>query len=116
MVQGKSIEGIVVGGNIRCFLKLAGTRYFPEMKDKVLLIESLGGRVPQMVTFLSQLKSVGVFDKIKGIIIGTFTTMEEEKCNPDIITLVKKYAGEDIPIAKTYDIGHGHNSKAIWIG
>ena len=116
MIQGESIEGTVVGGNIRCFLKLAGTKYFPDMTGKVLMIESLGGRVPQMVTFLSQLRSLGVFEKISGIIMGTFTIMEEEKCTPDMITLVKEFAGLDIPIAKTEEIGHGHNSKAIWIG
>ena len=116
MVQGKSIKGIVVGGNIRCFLKLAGTEYFPDMTGKVLLIESLGGRVPQMVTFLSQLKSMGVFKKISGIIMGTFTTMEEEQCKPDMKNLVKEFAGPNMPIAKTEDIGHGHDSKAMWIG
>ena len=116
MVQGESIKGIVVGGNIRCFLKLAGTEYFPDMTGKVLLIESLGGRVPQMVTFLSQLKSIGVFKKISGIIMGTFTTMEEEQCKPDMISLVKEFAGPNMPIAKTEEIGHGHDSKAIWIG
>lgn len=32
-VQGEKMEGVVVGGNIRCFLKLAGTRYFPDLWD-----------------------------------------------------------------------------------
>ena len=36
-VQGTSMQGIVVGGNIRCFLKLAGTKYWPDMKNKILL-------------------------------------------------------------------------------
>lgn len=116
MIQGEYIKGVVVGGNIRCFLKLAGTKYFPDMKNKVLLIESLGGRVPQMITYLSQLKSMGVFNVINGIIMGTFTTMEEEKCTPDMISLVKEFAGSDMPVAKTDDIGHYHNSKALWIG
>ena len=38
--QGKTVEGIVVGGNIRCFLKLAGTEYFPDVTDKILLLEA----------------------------------------------------------------------------
>ena len=38
-LQGESIEGIVVGGNIRCFLKLAGTEYFPNLDNKVLFLE-----------------------------------------------------------------------------
>lgn len=115
-LQKEEMRGIVVGGNIRCLLKLAGTRYWPDMKQKILLLESLGGTVPQMVTYLSQLKQIGVFDEIGGILLGTFTTMEKEKCCPDITELVKRYAGKDIPIAKTGEIGHGTDSKGIVIG
>ena len=32
------MEGIVVGGNIRCLLKLAGTPYWPDMREKILLL------------------------------------------------------------------------------
>ena len=115
-IQGNSIKGIVVGGNIRCFLKLAGTKYFPDTTNKILLLESLGGRVPQMITYLSQLRSCGVFDKINGILLGTFSEMEAKRCEPDIVSLVQSFAGDKIPIAQTKEIGHGNDSKAIWIG
>lgn len=115
-VQKESMNGIVVGGNIRCLLKLAGTPYWPDMDNKILLLESLGGEVPQMVTYLNQLKQMGVFEKINGILLGTFTTMEKNQCTPDIVTLVKEYAGDKIPIAVTKEIGHGKDSKAIVIG
>lgn len=114
--QKESMEGIVVGGNIRCLLKLAGTPYWPDMDGKILLLESLGGEVPQMVTYLNQLKQIGVFEKINGILLGTFTTMEKNLCKPDIVTLVKEYAGAEMPIAVTKEIGHGKDSKAIVIG
>ena len=116
MVQGDSMEGTVVGGNIRCFLKLAGTDYFPDLRGKLLLLEARSGQVPQMITYLSQLKSMGAFQKVKGILLGTFSEMEKMNCRPDILTLVKSFAGEKIPIAKTEDIGHGHDSRAIRIG
>ena len=63
MVQGESMQGIVVGGNIRCLLKLAGTGYWPDMTEKVLLLESLHGTVPQMVTYLNQLVKILPMDK-----------------------------------------------------
>jgi muramoyltetrapeptide carboxypeptidase LdcA involved in peptidoglycan recycling len=115
-IQGSKINGIVVGGNIRCFLKLSGTPYYPDMNNKVLVLESLGGQVPQMITYLSQLKSQGVFNKINGIILGTFTEMEKEKCSPDMVTLVKHFVPKDLPIVKTKEIGHNKDAKAIWIG
>ena len=115
-VQKDTMEGIVVGGNIRCLLKLAGTEYFPDINDKILFLEAYHGAVPQIVTYLSQLKQMGVFDKISGILLGTFTAMESLKHSPTVVDFVKQYAGTNIPIAKTSDIGHGTDSKGIVIG
>lgn len=115
-LQGKELSGIVVGGNIRCLLKLAGTEYWPDMEGKVLLLEALGGIAAQMVTYLSQLEQIGVFDKINGILLGTFTNMEREQSNPSMEELVVRYAGGHLPIAKTQQIGHGSGSKGIVIG
>lgn len=115
-IQGNSMQGIVVGGNIRCFLKLAGTEYWPDMKNKVLLLEARSGTVGQMTTYLSQLKQIGIFEKISGIILGTFIEMEDKCLTPTIIDLVKNYISEDLPLIKTTEIGHNFNSKAIIIG
>lgn len=55
------------------------------------LLHSYGGEVPQMTTYLAQLKQIGAFEQVKGILLGTFTKMEENKCQPDIVTLVKEF-------------------------
>jgi muramoyltetrapeptide carboxypeptidase LdcA involved in peptidoglycan recycling len=115
-IQGHSMEGIVVGGNIRCFLKLAGTEYMPDFDGKILLLESYSGAVAKIETYLCQLQQIGVFDKVSGILLGTFTEMEDANCLPMVEELVKRIVGEDLPIAVTRDIGHGTDSKAIVIG
>lgn len=115
-IQQSKMHGIVVGGNIRCFLKLAGTEYMPELTDKILLLESFGGTTAKMETYLCQLQQMGAFDKVAGIILGTFTEMENEKCIPTIETLIKRVAGKDLPIVVTRNIGHGTDSKGIMIG
>ena len=115
-IQGNHMEGIVLGGNIRCLLKLAGTEYWPDFTNKILLLESLSGRVAKMETYLCQLQQLGVFNQINGILLGTFTEMEENKCKPDIVDLVMGIVGIDIPIVRTSEIGHGIDSKAIVIG
>ena len=115
-IQQRKMHGVVVGGNIRCFLKLAGTEYMPELTDKILLLESFGGTTAKMETYLCQLQQMGAFDKVAGIILGTFTEMENEKCIPTIETLIKRVAGKDLPIAVTRNIGHGTDSKGIMIG
>lgn len=113
-IQGDHLEGIAIGGNIRCLLKLAGTSYFPDMKDKILFIESLGGESERIYSYLVQLRMLGVFDEIAGIILGTFTMMERKDSQPDIEDLIKRMT--DKPIVRTYEIGHSVHSKALIIG
>ncbi len=115
-LQGREMQGVLVGGNIRCLLKLAGTEYWPDMRGKVLLLEAMSGNVPKMVTALNQLKQMGVFEKVNGILLGTFSEMEMQRYSPTIEELVLQYAGPNVPIAKTFEIGHGSDSKAIEIG
>ncbi|WP_252241816.1 S66 peptidase family protein [Clostridium sp. ZBS18] len=116
-IQGKSIDGIVVGGNIRCFLKLAGTEYMPKFKDKILLLESFSGDVAKITTYLTHYKQLGVFKEIKGIILGNFTEMENNQYSPSIIELIKEIVNDkNMPIVKTSEIGHGSDSKCIVIG
>lgn len=116
-LQGDSMEGIVVGGNIRCTLKLAGTKFMPDFTDKILFIESCSGDVSKITTFLAQYKLIGAFDKIKGIILGQYTEMERDNLKPTVEELVLKIVNNpNIPIVKTYEIGHSANSKCIVIG
>lgn len=115
-IQGEKMEGIAVGGNIRCLLKLAGTPFWPDMREKILVLEALSGRTPQIVTYLNQLLQMGVFRQIKGILLGTFTQLEQEDPSVSAAALVQKYAGYEIPLAQTRDIGHGYDAKGIVIG
>lgn len=115
-VQQREMQGVVVGGNIRCFLKLAGTEYMPGLEGKILLLESFSGTVAKMETYICQLQQMGAFNKIAGLLLGTFTEMEKEECIPTIETLFKRVVGKELPIAVTKDIGHGTDSKGILIG
>lgn len=116
-INGSHLEGIVVGGNIRCLLKLAGTKYMPDFKDKILFLESFSGNSAKMITYITQYKNLGVFNEVKGIILGEFTEMERENLKPDIVEILKRVIGEiNIPILKTRDLGHGADAKCIPIG
>ena len=89
----------------------------PDFTDKVLFLESSGGEAALMSAFLNQLKQMGVFTKIKGLILGTFTKMEENNISPTIEELTLKIINNpNLPIAKTKEIGHGEDSKCIILG
>ncbi len=115
-LQGNHMEGIVVGGNIRCLLKLAGTKYLPDMNGKILLLESLGGGSGQIATLFTQLEHLGVFEQVSGVLLGTFTNYEKADLELSVYDLLKMHVSSSLPVATTTEIGHGHNSKAIVVG
>lgn len=134
-LNGTSMEGTLIGGNIRCLLKLAGTPYMPELAGKILLLEGMGGGVEQYATYLSQLLELPSFSQLNGILLGTFTNMEAKQLKPTVEEMLQSMlqlkdtqalcgtpnsAGTskitNLPIAKTMQIGHGSDSKALIIG
>lgn len=115
-IQGDGMHGIVIGGNIRCLLKLAGTPYFPDMDGCILFLESLHGNPALVESFFSQLEQIGAFEKAAGILLGTFSEMEEQQYSPSPEALLSRHIRKNMPVAKTYEIGHACSSKALPIG
>lgn len=115
-LKGTRMEGTVLGGNIRCLLKLAGTEYWPDFTGKILFLECNGGEVPQVVTYFSQLKQLGVFRQISGVLLGTFTMMEKKSLLPMAEEILLRVVRPELPVAKTAQIGHGSDSKCLMIG
>ena len=115
-LQGTKMEGVVIGGNIRCFTKLAGTPYLPDSRGKILLFESYGGGSGQIATVFSQLEQIGVFDQAAGVLLGTFTQYEKANLELSVFDLLKMHISDTHPVAHTSEIGHGHDAKAIIIG
>lgn len=113
--QGDSLQGVLIGGNLRCFLKLAGTCFFPELDDKILFLESYGGDMNFITSCLNQLRQMDAFRRIKGLIVGSFTEFESKYGRQKLLELFDKYsAGKTI--IETTQVGHQKDSKAIYIG
>ena len=115
-VRGKRMKGIVIGGNTRCFLKLAGTEYMPSFKHKILFLESYGGDEARIRSYFTQLKQIGAFEEVNGVLLGTFSRLEASGMVKAVNILTEVCTGMDFPIAQTDEIGHGADSKAIVIG
>ena len=49
---------------------LLGTEYLPDMKNNILFIESYRTSINECQRKFAHLKQYGIFDKIKGIVIG----------------------------------------------
>ncbi|TVY02416.1 LD-carboxypeptidase [Paenibacillus cremeus] len=116
-IRGQHMAGAVVGGNIRCFLKLVGTPYFPDCKDHVIFLESFGGRAHRTVSLLSQMEQMGCFSQCAGLILGTFTELEQHGEFQVVEDFIKELTEKrQLPIARTKELGHGNDSKAIQFG
>lgn len=115
-LQGNHMTGTLLGGNIRCFLKLAGTRFWPDLNGKILLLESLGGESGQIAALLNHLEQTGAFDQVSGVLLGTFTAYERAGMTLSVYDLLKSHIREDLPVAETGEIGHGTDARAAYIG
>ena len=82
----------------------------------MFFIEGLGTSIEGLITHLSQLKQLGVFDKISGLLIGTFTKIEKEFSVVEIFEIIQEYIPSSLPIAKTQEVGHAKDSKALKLG
>ena len=116
-IRGESMRGVVVGGNVRCLLKLAGTPYMPDLEGKILFLESRSGPAPRIATFFYQLKQMNAFEKLSGVLLGTFTELDASEGEEAAAGLLIEAIGESgLPVAVTRDIGHGSDSKCLVIG
>lgn len=116
-LQGSWMEGVLIGGNIRCFLKLAGTEYFPDPGNKLLFLESYGGSEGVIASLLRQLKHMGIFKRANGLLLGTFTELDAAGGEEKIENLVRPVVpDENFPIARTRQVGHGADSRGLRIG
>jgi muramoyltetrapeptide carboxypeptidase len=76
-----NIEGELVGGNLALIYALLGTKYSFNFRDKILFIEDIGENFYALDRMIMTLELAGVFNKIKGLIVGGMTNMGDEKEN-----------------------------------
>ncbi|WP_414840295.1 LD-carboxypeptidase [Carnobacterium sp. TMP28] len=117
ITEPKSIETVVIGGNIRCLLKLAGTSYWPIVSDITLLLEARGGEIEQISCYLDQLEQTGLLQSCTAVLLGQFTMIEKNNQETALITLVQSFAKKHgFSIIKTEQIGHSTESIPFPIG
>jgi muramoyltetrapeptide carboxypeptidase len=107
-----------MGGNLGCMLKLAGTRYFPDFTDSILFVEAYEITPQGCDSAFNQLKQIGVFGKIRGVIVGhVYSLQVSEKKMPQMEDILLKVTKEyNFPILKMNDFGHNCPNTVLPIG
>ena len=119
-LAGERMSGPAVGGNLRCFLKLAGTGYMPDLCGKILALESLHGTPAQVLSGFCQLGQLGAFEAVSGVLLGTFTALGPgpERVYELLCRALDGRVRLDrvLPVAATDRLGHGADSLALVLG
>jgi muramoyltetrapeptide carboxypeptidase len=118
MVRGGVAEGRLLGGNLNCLMKLAGTPYFPDFTEAILFLEAVNIK-PEGCDFLfQQLKQMGVFGKIRGALVGFIDGLQNDaealmQMEDVLLRVTEEF---DFPILKCDDFGHNCPSTILPVG
>lgn len=114
--NGNTVSGEIVGGNLGVFCSLVGTPYFPDVAGKILFFEEIFRDHAQIDSCINQLRLVGVFDKIVGLVIGeNVECIDSSERNKETFEelLLRNFKQFSFPII--YDIPLGHTDDKITI-
>lgn len=121
VIQPGKTEGLVRGGNFRCFTQLRGTEYFPsDLKDAVLVMESYKWPKKNIHQALINLKLWGALDQINGLVVGYCLGSDDpmqvgdEQVMPNLVReVIKDYS---FPAMWIGEIGHNIENFILPIG
>jgi len=110
-------EGPLLGGNLSVFTRLLGTRYMPNLEGAILLLEDVGERPYRLDRLWTHMELAGVFTKVKGIVLGSFTHCEERDASYSSVDVLRELAvATGLPCAAGFPIGHGDVNEPVPLG
>lgn len=108
---GGSCSGTLVGGCLSVFCQLCGTSYFPDLKDKILLIEDVGEKTYRLDLMLNQLRQQACFDQIKGLVFGQFLNCPEADAGDGTPEEIIQEFAQKVNVPTVYRFAYGHESS-----
>jgi muramoyltetrapeptide carboxypeptidase len=112
-------SGILIGGNLTLMVMVEGSPSEMDYTDKILFVEDVGEREVSIDRMMRMLKRSGKLAKLKGLIVGAFNEIKEEKIpfgqSPEEIIweIVKEY---DYPVCFNFPVGHIEDNRAMVVG
>jgi len=119
----KSIaQGSIIASNLSTFVLLAGTRYFPNLKDAILFLEydkEEEHALPSLERMLVQVRQTGAFSNINGLVFGLLesSSAREETEIDNMETILERVtAGFRFPVLYDAPFGHTYPSWILPMG
>ena len=114
---GGVAEGPLLGGNLSVFTRLLGTPYLPALDGAILLLEDQGERPYRLDRMWTHLQLAGVFERVRGIVLGSFTACEERGADYTSDEVLRELAASTgLPCAAGLPIGHGDVNEPVPLG
>ena len=114
---GGVAEGPLLGGNLSVVTRLIGTPFMPELDGAILLLEDQGERPYRLDRMWTHLQLAGVFDRVRGIVLGSFTGCEEKDAPYSSTEVLRELArATGLPCAAGFPIGHGEVNEPVPLG
>jgi muramoyltetrapeptide carboxypeptidase len=110
-------EGPLLGGNLSVFTRLLGTPYMPPLDGAILLLEDQGERPYRLDRMWTHMHLAGVFARVRGIALGSFTACEEPGASYTSDEVLRELAASTgLPCAAGFPIGHGDVNESVPLG
>ncbi len=114
---GGTVEGPLLGGNLSVVTRLLGTPCMPPLDGAILLLEDQGERPYRLDRMWTHLRLAGVFEQIRGIVLGSFTGCEEPQASYSSAEVLRELAeGVGLPCAAGFPVGHGDANEPVPLG
>lgn len=112
-------KGELVGGNLSVLYSIQGSVSEVDFKDKILFLEDLDEYLYHIDRMMMNLKRNGSLKKLKGIIIGGMTSMNDNDIpwGKDALEIIQEIVKDlDIPVAYNFPAGHIKDNRALILG
>jgi muramoyltetrapeptide carboxypeptidase len=118
LAAGKT-RGSLCGGNLSTLAHLCGTRFFPDVRGKVLFLEETGEQVYRIDRMLTQLRLAGALRGARAILLGGFhaptrTKFPADRPLSDVLEELLLPLG--VPVVHGLPAGHVRAKRSLPLG
>jgi muramoyltetrapeptide carboxypeptidase len=114
-----SANGMLIGGNLCIMAHAIGSNAAYQTEGKILFIEDVGEQLYNIDRMMLQLKRAGIFNGLKGLIIGGFTDNRDtdRPFGKNAYDIIKEHVSEyRYPKCFGFPVSHEKENFALIIG
>jgi muramoyltetrapeptide carboxypeptidase len=114
-------KGELIGGNLKILENMSGSISSPDTAGKILFVEDVSEPLYNIDRMFCNLLRSGKLNKLKGLIVGSFTSIKpdtpDSPFGKDVYSIVMEKVGAfNYPVCFDFPVGHQKNNVALKCG